>query len=484
MRAETFVAVLAAFGLATASVGLAALAASPVAAYEAGEERPGGDGTSFKPRNTSAFSQPTATMSFERQLDFKVGDGVFRKLWVAAPASTESSDGLGPIYNARSCQGCHVKDGRGRPPPEGEEAVSLFLRLSIPPQTDEERALLASHRIAAVPDPTYGTQLQNFGIRGQLSEGRMKIDYTELPVTLADGSTVSLRRPSYGVVDLEQGPLHPQVMLSPRVAPPMIGMGFLEAVSEADILAFADPDDRDGDGISGRPNIGWNLETKQPQMGRFGWKAIEPSVRQQVAGAFAGDMGLSSRLAPQPWGDCTPRQAACRQAADGSDPEESVEVPARMLDLVTFYARNLAVPARVNARDPVVLRGKQVFADAGCAACHRPSFTIGTAPDHPEQAHQTVFPYSDLLLHDMGEGLADHRPEGGASGSEWRTPPLWGLGLTQTVSGHTFLLHDGRARGVLEAILWHGGEAQSARDRVVALPRDDRDALLRFLNSL
>jgi CxxC motif-containing protein (DUF1111 family) len=484
MRTEALLAVIAACGFATAAVGLSALAAAPMAAYEPGEERPGGDATSFKPRNSSAFSQPSATMSFERQLDFKVGDGVFRKLWVAAPASTESSDGLGPIYNARSCQGCHVKDGRGRPPPDGEEAVSLFLRLSIPPQTEEQRALLAAHRISVVPDPTYGSQLQNFGIRGQLAEGRMKFDYTELPVKLADGTVVSLRRPSYSITDLEQGPLHPQVMLSPRVAPPMIGMGFLETIAEGDILAWADPDDRNGDGISGRANTGWNIEAGRPQLGRFGWKAIEPTVRQQVAGAFAGDMGLSSALAPQPWGDCTPRQEACRRAADGNDAAEGVEVPARMLDLVTFYARNLAVPARIDARDPVVLRGKQVFTDAGCAACHRPSFTIGAAPDHPEQAGQTVFPYTDLLLHDMGDGLADHRPEGMASGSEWRTPPLWGLGLTQTVSGHTFLLHDGRARDVLEAILWHGGEAQQARDRVVALPKEDRDALLRFLNSL
>ena len=484
MRNAAVFAVFATFGFATAAAGLAAVAASPLAGYEPGEERPGGAGTSFKPRNASAFSHPTATMSFARQLDFRVGDGVFRKLWVAAPASTESSDGLGPLYNARSCQGCHVKDGRGRPPPAGEEAVSLFLRLSIPPQTAEDRALLAAHRIAAVPDPVYGTQLQNFAIRGQLAEGRMTLTYTEVPVTLAGGTTVSLRRPTYGVADLEQGPLHPQVMLSPRVAPPMIGMGFLEVIAEADILAWADPDDKDGDGISGRPNTGWNLETGRPQMGRFGWKAIEPTVRQQVAGAFAGDMGLSSALAPQPWGDCTPRQDACRQTYHGNDAAEGVEVPRRLLDLVVFYARNLAVPARIDAQDPVVLRGKQLFAEAGCAACHRPSFTIGAAPDHPEQARQTVFPYTDLLLHDMGEGLADQRPEGAASGREWRTPPLWGLGLTPTVSGHSFLLHDGRARGVLEAILWHGGEAQGSRDRVAALPPDDRAALLRFLDSL
>ena len=448
------------------------------------EANPGGATTVRPLLNASAFSQPSANMTFERQLSFKVGDGIFRKLWASAPSSTQSSDGLGPLFNSRSCQGCHLKDGRGHPPAPGETAVSLFLRLSIPPQTEDERRALTERRIGIVPEPTYGGQLQNFAIQGHLPEGQMTIRYEELPVTLADGTVVRLRKPTYGIADLAYGPLHPDTMLSPRVASPMIGMGLLEAIAEADILANADPDDRDGDGISGRPNWVWGVAEGKAMIGRFGWKAGEPTVRQQTAHAAAGDIGLSSALAPNGAGDCTDRQKDCIAAPDGRDPAEQVELTATMLDLVTLYARNLAVPGRRDVGAPQVLAGKQLFYDSGCAACHRPKFVTPKSDLMPEQSGQLIWPYTDLLLHDLGEGLADNRPEGEASGREWRTAPLWGIGLTQTVSGHTFFLHDGRARNLLEAILWHGGEAEAARQRVVMMSRADRDALLAFLNSL
>jgi CxxC motif-containing protein (DUF1111 family) len=273
-------------------------------------------------------------------------------------------------------------------------------------------------------------------------------------------------------------------MLSARVAPPMIGMGLLEAIPEADIIALADPDDRDGDGISGRPNQVWSASDGRVMLGRFGWKAGASSVAMQSANAFAGDIGLSSALAPEAWGDCTARQPHCRDAPDGRDAREGIEVTKQMLDLVVFYARNLAVPARPDAGAKQVLAGKRVFHAAGCAACHRPSFTTRADAIGPEQSGQKIWPYTDLLLHDMGEGLADNRPEGAADGREWRTAPLWGLGLTETVSGHTLLLHDGRARNLLEAILWHGGEAEAARQKVIALPKAEREALLAFLRSL
>jgi CxxC motif-containing protein (DUF1111 family) len=450
-------------------------------AYEANQ---GGGATVRKPINSSAFSHPSGNMSFERQLDFKVGDGVFRKLWVSAPSSTPSSDGLGPLFNARSCQGCHLKDGRGSPPAPGEIAVSMFLRLSVPPRTEAERAALAAHRLSVVPEPVYGTQLQNFAIQGHEPEGQMTIEYTDTPVTLADGDVVHLRKPRYGIADLAYGPMAPDVMMSPRVAPPMIGMGLLEAVDEADILAAADPDDRDGDGISGKPNRVWSEELGKPMLGRFGWKAGEPTVRQQSAHAFLGDMGLSSALAPAAAGDSTAVQKACRAAPNGQDDDEKVEVTRQMMDLVAFYARNLGVPARRNVDDPQVLAGKKLFYESGCTACHRPKYVTRELPGSPEQSGQLIWPYTDLLLHDMGEGLADGRPEGAANGREWRTPPLWGIGLTETVSGHTRFLHDGRARNLLEATLWHGGEAEAARNRVVAMSRAERDALLAFLNSL
>ena len=451
---------------------------------EAYEVNPGGAATSHKPVNISAFSNPSGNMSFERQLQFSVGDGVFRKLWVSAPSSTTSSDGLGPLFNARSCQSCHLKDGRGRPPAPGEEAISMFLRVSIPPQTAEQREALDSLKLAVIPDPTYGTQLQNYAVQGVPAEGRMHIEHVDVPVRFADGEVVHLQKPVYSAADLQYGPLHPQAMLSARVAPPMIGVGLLEAIDADDILTWADPDDGNGDGISGRPNQVWSVEQQRPMLGRFGWKAGEPSIAQQSAHAFAGDIGISSPLAPDPWGDCTEPENACRSAPHGVYADKRFEVAPDMFELLVFYSRNLAVPARRKVGDKRVLEGKRLFYASGCASCHRPKYVTRRDLALPEQSHQLIWPYTDLLLHDMGEGLADGRPEGLASGSEWRTPPLWGIGLTATVSGHTQFLHDGRARNLLEAILWHGGEAEAARQRVVAMPKAEREALLAFLNSL
>lgn len=459
----------------------------PTADFSAAEPyelNPGGAATSFEPINRSVFSQPSANMSFERQLDFRVGDGIFRKLWVSSPSSTKSSDGLGPIFNARSCQSCHLKDGRGHPPQIGEEAVSLFLRLSIPPQGDADRAALASHRTTVIPEPTYGEQLQSFSVQGLLAEGRMAIAHEEEAVTLAGGEVVTLRRPSYRVVDLNYGPLHPETMISPRLTPPMIGVGLLEAVPEADILAAADPDDADGDGISGRPNWAWSDTAGAVALGRFGWKATRPSIGDQIAHAFAGDLGISTPITMAAYGDCTMAQAVCRDAPDGADPVEGVEATRQMFDLTVFYARNLAVPARRGVDDPQVLTGKRLFYTAGCTGCHRPKLVTARDAAELEQAFQLIWPYTDLLLHDMGDGLADGRPDGEATGREWRTPPLWGLGLTETVTAFPSYLHDGRARSVLEAILWHGGEAEAAKRNVAAMSRDERTALLAFLGSL
>ena len=448
------------------------------------EALPAGAATVRSREMADAFSQPSGNMSFERQLDFKLGNGLFRKLWVAAPSTVRASDGLGPLYNARGCQNCHLKDGRGRPPAGPDEpATSMFLRLSVPGGTGP--AGIADY-LATLPDPVYGGQLQDFAAPGQQAEGRMLIRYTDVPVPLADGTIVTLQAPRYDATALSQGPLDPMVMLSPRVAPQMIGLGLLEAIPSADILAAADPDDADGDGISGRPNVVWSEASGRPMLGRFGWKAGAATIREQSASAFSGDMGLSTVLHPDPWGDCTTAEAACRSAPDGQEPgiRDGLEVDGESLDLVTFYSRNLGVPGRRHVDDAVVLHGKAVFYAAGCAACHRPKFVTDRLQDQPEQSFQLIWPYTDLLLHDMGEGLADNRPEGRATGREWRTPPLWGVGLTQTVSGHTRFLHDGRARNLLEAVLWHGGEAEAARDTVVKLPEPDRNALVAFLESL
>ncbi|WP_019645183.1 di-heme oxidoreductase family protein [Novispirillum itersonii] len=461
-------------------------AAEP-AAFTPGEDRPAGDLTHHQPRDKKAFTRPAATLTADQMMRFKLGDGFFRRIWVSAPASTQAADGLGPLFNSRSCQRCHVGDGRGHLPDGSMGSEAFFLRLSVPPRTEAEQKALADGRQAVIPDPVYGTQLQTSSIQGHAAEGQVRIDWTDRPVTLADGHRVVLRQPHYQITGLAYGPLDPDVMISPRVAPPMIGLGLLEAIPEADLLAKEDPDDRDGDGISGRANRVWDVAAGAVRMGRFGWKAGQPTLDQQNQSAFNGDIGLSTPLFPKAAGDCTAAQATCLTAPDGNSPQyQNLEVPQAVSDLVLFYTRTLSGPARDArvAASAQVLRGKGLFTDIGCAACHTPQHRTADQGVDPVVAGQTVWPYTDLLLHDMGDGLADNRPEGLADGREWRTPPLWGLGLTAVVSPRAGYLHDGRARTVLEAVLWHGGEAAAARDRVQALPAGDRDALLAFLNAL
>jgi CxxC motif-containing protein (DUF1111 family) len=455
---------------------------------EQGEDKPGGGATSRGSTDTAnAFSLSSGNMGFRRELDFKIGNSIFRKLWVSAPASTDASDGLGPLFNSRGCQSCHLKDGRGHPPLTSDDSSGggLLIRLSVPPATPEEIAALAAHKALSIPDPTYGGQLQDFAIQGHAAEGRAKIDYEEKPVTLAGGETVSLRSPTYEIVDLGYGPMSPDIMISPRVAPQMIGLGLLEAIPEEQIFANAVSEETAGDGISGKPNRVWSNKHGKVMLGRFGWKAGAPTIADQSAGAFSGDIGISTTLIPAGSGDCTKSQERCINAPSGNSPKyQNVEVGDELFDLVTFYSQNLAVPRRRDADNPEVLKGKALFYAIGCASCHTPKFLTGDVPGQKHLSQQLIYPYTDLLLHDMGDGLADNRPDGAASGSEWRTAPLWGIGLTETVSGHTLFLHDGRARDATEAILWHGGEAQGARDAFVELPKKDRECLLAFVNSL
>jgi CxxC motif-containing protein (DUF1111 family) len=456
---------------------------------EPGEKFPGGKATSRKSvKNANAFSHSSGNMPFRKELDFKVGNGIFRKLWVSAPSSTKSSDGLGPLYNARSCQRCHLKDGRGHTPQANfpdDDATSMFLRLSIPPETEEQKKLLAARKISVVPEPTYGGQLQDFAIQGHDAEGKMHIEYADTPFTFPDGGKVTLRKPTYSIDRLAYGPLHPKVMLSPRVSPQMIGLGLLEAIPELQIRGLADPDDKSGNGISGRPNEVWSAKYKKIVFGRFGWKAGNPTVKAQSAGAFEGDIGISNPLAKNAWGDCTERQTHCRGAPNGSSPKiGNVEAGEKFLDLVAFYSRNLAVPRRRSPGSSDVLAGKKLFYETGCVQCHQPKFRTGKLEGQPHLENQMIWPYTDMLLHDMGEGLADNRPEGVATGKEWRTAPLWGIGLTPIVNGHSQYLHDGRARSLLEAILWHDGEARPARDTFAALDKKDRDRLIAFVKSL
>ncbi|MBX3577482.1 MAG: c-type cytochrome [Rhizobiaceae bacterium] len=445
----------------------------------------GGAATSRKRVNADAFSQFSQNLTFAEQSTFKLGNALFRKVWVSAPSSTQASDGLGPLFNARACQSCHLKDGRGHPPEGAADSTSMFLRLAREAETDEERAAVADRLLLNLPDPIYGGQLQDLAIPGRAAEGKMRIDYVEMPVTLGDGTIVSLRKPAYAVDGLSHGPLHATTTLSPRVSPQMIGLGLVEQIHPADILALADPEDADGNGISGRASVVRDPKSGDLTLGRFGWKASTPTIRQQSADAFAGDIGISSPDAPRHWGDCTAVEVECLAMPTGVQERlGDTEAPDPILDLVTFYSQNLAVPARRHVDDPVVLEGKRLFYETGCTSCHSPKFVTRRDAPNPAQQFQLVWPYSDFLLHDMGDGLADGQAVGDASGTEWRTAPLWGTGLTETVNGHTFFLHDGRARNLTEAILWHGGEAQASRDGFAAMAEDERDALIRFLESL
>jgi CxxC motif-containing protein (DUF1111 family) len=443
-----------------------------------------GGATSIDPVTKNSFSHISASIPLDDEQPFRLGNALFKKLWVSAPSSTQASDGLGPLFNARSCMNCHVNDGRGKPPEGGADATSMLLRLSRAAATPEERRAIAGAEVVNFPDPVYGHQLQDLAVPGLASEGKMAIRYTEQPVTLADGESISLRRPVYAVTNLGYGPLDPTTTISPRVAPAMIGLGLIEAIAQADILAHTDPEDTDGDGISGKAAIVRDHRTGKIAIGRFGWKAQNATVRDQTADAFSNDIGISTPYQPDAHGDCTKAEALCLRMPTGVQKRlGSEEAPDPILDLVTFYSANLAVPARRKASFPETLRGKRAFYETGCISCHTPKFV--TRRDGPDKAQsfQLIWPYSDFLLHDMGEGLADGQQVGLASGREWRTPPLWGIGLTQTVSGHSFFLHDGRARNLTEAILWHGGEAQKARDAFASLPRDDRQALITFLES-
>ena len=450
---------------------------------------PGGTTTWTKKTGRSAFTHPSANMAFEKRMDFQLGEALFQRMWVAAPTKTHTTDGLGPLYNSRSCIGCHVRNGRGHAldPQSNTDraAVALLIRLSIPPQNDADRALLARNRVNSIADPVYGNQFQELSIPGIPAEGRVLVTYQDQNVTLADGETITLHKPDYQFDELAYGPLHDGLMISPRNAPQLIGLGLVEAIPEDMITAQADPDDADGDGISGKANRVWNIATQKVDLGRFGWKAGMPTLDQQNKNAMQFDVGLSNTLYPDGAGDCTPAQTLCREAPNGNSPQyDNLEAHNTVTDLILYYTRNLAPPMRANAADPDIVAGKQIFNDLGCASCHRPSYQLPVNDQQPELSGQLIWPYSDLLLHDMGAGLADHRPEGLANGQEWRTPPLWGLGRTKEIDSRAGFLHDGRANTILEAVLWHGGEAQTARDAVIALPQSDRNKLIAFLKSL
>lgn len=439
-------------------------ATEPAAAEDA-LVRQGGEATVLED-GASAFAQPMPGLSSQERRDFAVGNSFFNQNWVTAPASTEARDGLGPLFNAASCSSCHFKDGRGQPPVDADDPErGLLVRLSV---LDDDGSSL--------PHPTYGGQFQDRAIRGVPEEGAIRIDIEEQPGAYADGTAYSLAAPTYTLVTPD-GTEITDIVVSPRVAPAMLGVGLLENVPQAVVEERADPDDADGDGVSGRPHLVEDPDTGETVLGRFGWKAAVPTLQDQNAAAFANDIGITSSVVPEQ--PCTDAQPECSAAPDGGTPELDDE----KLETITFYTRTLAVPARRDVGGGDTTAGQELFDQIGCASCHAAELTTGPS-DLAPLANQTIRPYTDLLLHDMGPALSDERPDGDAAGAEWRTPPLWGIGLVETVNRHTRFLHDGRARSIEEAILWHGGEGEASKVRFTDLPADDRAAILTFLESL
>ncbi len=431
--------------------------------YE-GEAFAGGDTTNILAIGSQAFTFPATNVRGDARMRFFTGNAFFNQAWVAAPASTTARDGVGPLFHARSCSDCHFRDGRSGPPEDGDIIQHGVVKLA---------AFVDGMQ---VPEPTYGGQLQPFAIDGLRGRSLPVVTWQEEAGAYPDGTTYSLRRPTLTLTDPTYGPFAEGVATGIRMAPVMIGLGLLEAITEDDLRALADPEDEDGDGISGELQI-----TEDGRIGRFGWRAGAPDVAAQSAGAFSGDMGLTTRLRPNE--RCTDVQIDCQESTHGGNEPGAPEVEDHIFDAVVLYSRILAVPARRGVDDPEVLAGRELMNQIGCTSCHADRFVTGAAA-LPELEDQQIFPYTDLLLHDMGEDLADGVGEFEASGSEWRTPPLWGVGLIERVNGHLHLLHDGRARGFEEAILWHGGEAEQVREAFRALPAEDRQRIVRFLESM
>ena len=470
-----------------AAVGVAALLfgeLSSLAAEPASTIRvPLGGETTVDDTSRNAFGNPAANLRDERLSDFFVGNSFFKRNWVQAPASTGARDGLGPLFNATSCAACHMLDGRAlttRHDSAARPAPGLLVRLSVP-GSDEHGG--------PVPEPRYGGQFATQAVQGVAPEGELHVDQVVRRGQYADGTPYRLIEPRYRLTALSYGPMAPNTMLSPRLGPQIIGMGLLEAIPEADLIATAQRQASQAGSVRGRVNRVWDVDAGAVVVGRFGWKANVGSVAHQTAGAFRDDIGITSSRMPQE--SCTAAQPACLAAprggatgAPGSASDGRPEIDDRTIDKVIHYTRTLAVTAQREADHPLVLRGARLFEQAGCNACHVPEQRTGTLNGYPELSGQRIRPYTDLLLHDMGPGLADGRPDFLAGPRDWRTSPLWGIGLIGTVNGDARFLHDGRARDLAEAILWHGGEAEPARERFRHMARDDRAALLRFLNSL
>lgn len=468
--------------------------AAKVPAIAESEKLPGG-ATSVSYRPFASFIKPAANLPQNQRAEFHAGKALARQPWIKAPTVTHARDGLGPLYNARTCLGCHTNGGKGQMPETADERLfAALVRVSLPG---------ADGVHGVVAEPVYGEQLQSQSValfhqlgdrvpiddRSRIveapPEAYIYVDWQRRDFVYPDGSSVELRYPKLRIENLGYGALHAKTLVSLRIAPAIHGLGLLELIEQGSIDLRADAEDANSDGISGRVNQVWDLERQKTVPGRFGWKANRSSLNTVTAAAFAGDIGISNPLFPdQP---CSQAQIKCQQTANGND-EENVELPAHLLDLTVEFIRNIGVPKqrsnKSNTGSGEFAASRALFYQTGCADCHTPSHNTAHSAAHPHLSQQVIWPYTDLLLHDMGPDLADGRPDYLATGSEWRTPPLWGTGLNKSVNGNVFFLHDGRAQSVEQAILWHGGEAKASQQRFVILNKEQRQALLRFVEAI
>lgn len=429
--------------------------------------------------DADAYIQPASVLSYQEKETFLQGRSHFKRRWIA-PITFRGEWGLGPTFIQTRCSECHVNNGRGATPKQPDEQLTTMLvRLSLPGKNEHG---------GPMPHPNYGDQFQNNALQAQEvdlrysyelvpAEAEIFVDWDERSVTLPDGEQVSLRKPVLRIENLAFGELGDDIMLSLRNTPPVFGLGLLEAVDERTILQIAE--DQKKHGVNGRPNYAWDAVNKRTALGRFGWKASTPSLMQQTAGAFLGDLGVTSFVFREQ--NCPPPQRECQIQPVLNDPEV---IDADMYHF-ELWLRTTAAPAPRDTSNPEILRGKKLFKQAACSVCHVPEMTTAAEyPAFPKLANRRFAAYTDLLVHDMGEELADNRPDFEAGGRDWRTTPLWGLGLSEAVNGNAELLHDGRARNVLEAILWHGGEAKSSRDLFAGMTKEERDALVKFVESI
>lgn len=432
--------------------------------------------------------QPISSLSSKEHADFYAGRSLARMPWITAPTITDARDGLGPLFNARTCLLCHVNGNRGiSPDKDGILPESTLVRLGQP----------KSDRIfGAKGDPVYGGQLQtrSVSVVSQFAnhlkepvkdpmpaEALPMIRWEAVDFTYPDGTQVSLRRPDLRLTKLGYGPMAAGNLIEMRNTPGLYGLGLIDRIPQAAIDKNADPDDKNGDGISGRVNQVWDRVLGKTMPGRFGLKANHPTLEAQIAAAFASDIGINNSIYPEQ--PCSPKQPACLKSPHGGN-KDGFELPDKQLRLTTHFVSLIGVPVRRSPSDPKVLRGQKLFNQAGCVGCHVASYVTREDPEHPYLSEQRIWPYTDLLLHDMGPDLDSKRPDFAATGAEWRTPPLWGVGLSKQVNKDAAFLHDGRARTIEEAILWHGGEAAGAKARFITLEAEDRAALFSFVESL